>query len=270
MKPPLVLSYTQMKVFTSSPADWYMRYVLKEKTEKTAALEFGSKVHDQLEMSLKKETFEPSLDLKRICNEVMDKYEGILSLPHEIETDIIIDFNEFKIRGIVDLKAYDKENNKIHIVDHKTVSETFTYDKQRKVFRRRFYGNTKPEQIKSDMQLNLYAFLAILGSLKEIGKDLNTLKIELEHNQIIKVRKKDMVKELRLSGVKTETTLHEVFDSFCETFSIAKEISELYNQIKGEDIRELIPIYNKPLTELTQKWQYGAINPFWDYYVGLE
>lgn len=244
-----------------------MTYILKMRGPKTSALEFGSHVHDVLEASLKGIS-EPPAHLRRIVQGTLEVFKEILSRDFSVEQDLIFDFEDFSIRGIVDLMSYDPKENKLTIVDHKTCSESWTYDKVRKKYRKRFYGKTKEKEILEDIQLNLYAFLAVLKNLQDI-KDLESLKIEMIHNQIIKVKKKDYIKELRHEQMGAVTDFKAVSKIFFSFLDVAKEIVTLYNKLKGTGVEELKDLYKvESVSELANKWQYGAINPFWDHYQG--
>lgn len=246
-----------------------MKYVEKREGVKTPALEFGSLVHEVLEDFILGRK-EPPPHLDRICQESKESLKDILIEPFEIEKAVSFDFGPLIIRGFVDLIKYEAQTNTLHIVDHKTCSESWTYDKKRKVMRGRFYGITREEVLRKDIQLNLYAFLGTLSYMDKIN-NLETLKIVLTHNQIVKVKTKKYIKELNLRRISVETDFDSTFELFKEFFKEAKKVQALSDKIKRTGVEELNEIYGvSSPCELADKWQYGAINPFWDHYKSLE
>lgn len=223
------LSYSQISTFQICPLHYKLRYILKIPTPPTAALSFGSSIHDTLKdfyvaaKAGKKPTKELMYKLldenwdeegydskghekenfkrgKKVLSEYLDKEFDEKNIPLVVEKMFKVPLRGKKgsdflmIGGRID--RVDKKDGEIEIIDYKT-------------------GERVPDQkrVDKDLQLSLYALAATSIKEEPFDKDPKDLKLSLYY----------LEEQKKITTTRTKKQLEEAKE---EVFKIRKEMEK--------------------------------------------
>ena len=253
------LSVSQIKTFSSDPLGWIMHYIEGIKLPPTEALYFGKDFATAIECCINRQTMEEGLSPvavglaeKWYKRNQMDMEMYPWESEHKFRIALAEGLPEFI--GAIDICCV--KDNILHLYDYKTAS--FSWD------RKTFWGLETKTDLRKDYQLSLY-----VHSMLQEHPEIETIMIG--HHQIIKVKEKGQIIDYFFRTVKTDTTEKKVKNVLTKIIKCAKmivEVRELYNKDGFDGILKYYGVNR--LTELTENYQYGRPNPFWNFYIGRE
>jgi len=224
------LSYSQIQAFQICPLHYKLRYILKLPVEDTAALSFGTSVHNTLQsfyFSVKQDASKAHKDtllhtledswMKRgyqnkkheqksykkaqqILSDYYDKEFDKGNLPVKLEESFLVTLPKRKGEGILKIRGkidrVDILDDGIEIIDYKT-------------------GSSIPSQndVDKNLQLTMYALAAYFRNDAPFDIDIKKIKLSLYYFE----------EQKKISTVRTQEQLEDTID---EIYAIRKEIEE--------------------------------------------